>query len=347
MRTLKLLYFKESRVDTILRKRLEKEGYRIDAKVGLSDAINKDKGEFLAKREFDYLTRAHLDFLITKDNWPQFAVEFDGPHHQQDKKAIENDVLKNRLCRSAGLPLLRIRADQLDDLDQTTALDYMLDRYVAWGKEKDELLAMVEEFAENIPENASPEDLAVDLDPHFWFDVRHPFPGIAKVGERLWRKHRVASVMKSPAMYRDAQYLCYAGMRSAGQFEDDEFITFKAGASIWQADRYDPSGPVWQTGQSKDDSLFSATASASVRAWLPTERDIPQPTDLGTLLETAVTSSDYDRLGKQFLDQFERRVEAIWQPKLPGIEPWDIAENLSEYLALRKIEKWAAENLDE
>ena len=178
MRTLKLLYFKESRVDTILRKRLEKEGYRIDAKVGLSDAINKDKGEFLAKREFDYLTRAHLDFLITKDNWPQFAVEFDGPHHQQDKKAIENDVLKNRLCRSAGLPLLRIRADQLDDLDQTTALDYMLDRYVAWGKEKDELLAMVEEFAENIPENASPEDLAVDLDPHFWFDVRHPFPGI-------------------------------------------------------------------------------------------------------------------------------------------------------------------------
>jgi len=346
MRILKLLNFTESLVDTILRKRLEKEGYRVQAKVRLGDAINKDNGEYLDGPDFWYLTRAHLDFLITKDDWPQFAVAFDGPHHQQDKKNIENDVLKNRLCRSAGLPLLRIRADQLDDLDQTTALDYMLDRYVAWGNEKDELLAMVEEFAENIPENASPEDLAVDLDPRFWFDVRHPFPGIAKVEERMWRKHRVASVMKSPAKYRDAKYLCYAGMRSAGQFDDDEFITFKAGASIWQADRYDSTGPVWPIGQGNDVSLFSATASASVRAWLPTEQDVPQPTGLGTLLETAVTESDFERLEKA-VDQFKRRVEAMWHPELPGIEPWDIAENLAEYLAIRKIERWAAHNLDE
>jgi hypothetical protein len=36
-----------------------------------------------------------------------------------------------------------------------------------------------------------------------------------------------------------------------------------------------------------------------------------------------------------------KRVEAMWFPELPGISPWDIAENLSEYLALRQVEKWA------
>lgn len=61
---------------------------------------------------------------------------------------------------------------------------------------------------------------------------------------------------------------------------------------------------------------------------------LPKILGPGTYLEKAV-------------DQFKRRVEAMWHPELPGIEPWDIAENLSEYLALREIEKWVARNLDE
>ena len=124
--------------------------------------------------------------------------------------------------------------------------------------------------------------------------------------------------------------MCYAGLRSAGQFEHDQFTTCESSASIWEIER------------SSDDSLFSASASASVRAWLPTELDISLHTDLNTVLMT-VSKDQVD----DFLDQFKRRVDAMWFPELPGIEPWDIAENFSEYLALRKIEKWAAENLDE
>ncbi len=320
----RLLSFQEPLVDTILRKRLEKEGYRTHAKVRLSDAITKGKGEYLESREFGYLTRAHFDFLVTKDNWPRFAVEFDERHHLEDEKTIERDTLKNQLCRSAGLPLLRIGADELTNHDRTTSLDYMLDRYVAWSKEKDELLAMVKEFAENVPENALPEDLAVDLDPHFWFDVRHPFPGIAKVEDRLWRNHRIASETRPPAKNREAQYMCFAHLRSAGQFEHDQFITCESVAAVREIER------------SRDDNVFCASASASVRSWLPTEIDIPQPVDLGAMLMASSTG---------FFDQLAKRADAMWFPDLPGIEPDDIAENLSKYLALRKVERWAAETI--
>ena len=322
MHTRRLLSFKEPHVETILRKRLEKDGYRIHAKVRLSDAIVKDKSEYLEDREFDYLTRAHLDFLITKNNLPRFAVEFDERHHLEDETTIERDTVKNRLCRSAGLPLLRIGADELTSHDKTTILDYMLDRYVSWPKEKDELLRLIEEYAADAPEHASPED----LDPHFYFDLQHPFPGIAKIENRLWRNHRIASENRPPARQKEAQYLCLAHLRSKGPSEHDQYTTCESVAVVWEA------------GRSQHDSLFSASAVASVRAWLPTELDIPQPQppDLGTLSTASLT---------KLVDQLTKRVNAMWFPDLPGIEPWDIAENLSEYLALREVEKWAKKYL--
>jgi hypothetical protein len=35
------------------------------------------------------------------------------------------------------------------------------------------------------------------------------------------------------------------------------------------------------------------------------------------------------------------RVESMWYPSLPGIRPWDIAENYAEYLGFRAVEQWA------
>ncbi len=43
--------------------------------------------------------------------------------------------------------------------------------------------------------------------------------------------------------------------------------------------------------------------------------------------------------------EIARVLDTVHIPDLPGIEPWDIAGNLSEYLALREVEKWAKKNL--
>ena len=172
----KLLYFAEPKVETILRRQLLQHGYRIYAKVRLRDALAHDKDERLTDKVFDYLTRAHLDFLVTKDYVGAFAVEFDGLHHLNDPKVRERDALKNSLCKSADLALLRINSTEIFEQDQITILDYMLKRYVAWQQEHEEIFSQIREFAKNIPTDVDPEDYAVDLDPTFHFDLRHPFP---------------------------------------------------------------------------------------------------------------------------------------------------------------------------
>jgi len=78
----KLLTASEARVDSILRRRLWALGYRIQAKVRLSDVIDKEPDEWLDETEFQYLSKAHFDFLVVNDAAdPIVVVEFDGQHH--------------------------------------------------------------------------------------------------------------------------------------------------------------------------------------------------------------------------------------------------------------------------
>jgi len=46
----------------------------------------------------------------------------------------------------------------------------------------------------------------------------------------------------------------------------------------------------------------------------------------------------------EMVRQFQIRVESMWFPDLPGLSVWDIAENYSEYLGFRAIERWAIKN---
>lgn len=68
----------------------------------------------LSDEEYSYSLRAHFDFVIADQrSLPLFAVEFDGPRHENDPKTIYRDELKRSLCDKLGLPLLRVDADYL------------------------------------------------------------------------------------------------------------------------------------------------------------------------------------------------------------------------------------------
>lgn len=82
-------------------------GLRVFAKPKLSDVIAKGQTK-LTKREFDYFTRAHCDFVVTDEEFrPQLIVEYDGPFHA-DTKQMERDHIKNELCHRSELGILRI-----------------------------------------------------------------------------------------------------------------------------------------------------------------------------------------------------------------------------------------------
>lgn len=81
---------------------------RVFVKPRLSDVIDKQSSR-LTRREFDFYTRSHLDFVLSdSDARPFMAVEFDGPNHAHSMEQSERDKIKNELCRQAGLGLLRI-----------------------------------------------------------------------------------------------------------------------------------------------------------------------------------------------------------------------------------------------
>ena len=322
MHKCRVLCFREPEVHSILLRQLSRSGFRVYPKVSLADAINKDRDEHLENREFNYLSRAHFDFLVVKHELPIFAVEFDGAAHLQDPKTVERDALKNRLCKAADLPLLRITSTEIAERDKLTVLDYMLMRFVAWQEEIDGIMTEIQEYAADLPPDSDPDDLAVDLDPSFHFNLRHPFPGSRLVQERLWRKHRIAWDMDSARRRASPQLLCDATLRRCGSLKSDQFHTCEVQASAWKPNA------------KPREAVFSEPVEVTVRSWLPLGTLVPEadlsPFGLSSLkeLEAAV-------------EQFKIRVESMWFPDLPGISVWDVSQNYAEYLGFRAIERWA------
>ena len=318
----RLLYFREPEVHTILLRQLARNGFRVYPKVRLADAIGKDDGDRLSPRAFDYFTRAHFDFLVVQKDVAVFAVEFDGPTHR-NAEAVERDVLKNRLCKSADLPLLRITSVEITERDQLTLLDYMLMRHVAWRQEIAGIIKEIEEHAAMVPPDARFEDYDGDFDPHLQFDIRHPFPASEVVRGRLWLNHGIAWSFADRPRDAEPTFYCNVSQLRWPSSLHDEFHTCQRVATVWPAGA-DQNGPV-----------FAQAVEVSIRAWLPLQTQIPDPdvfiTDLTQLTEQV------DRA----MTQFDRHAAATWTPRLSGVNVWDITEHYSEYLAFRAVEKWA------
>jgi hypothetical protein len=103
----------EEATHEVVRKAATEYGARVFPKVRVADALEADWSG-LTKAEYGYALRAHFDFLIAgQDTKALFAVEFDGPHHENNPKTIARDELKRAVCDKLGLPLLRLDADYL------------------------------------------------------------------------------------------------------------------------------------------------------------------------------------------------------------------------------------------
>jgi Protein of unknown function (DUF2726) len=84
---------------------------RVFAKLRLQDVIDNDG--YLDGELFSFYTRAHFDFTVTTpEAKPVMTIEYDGPFHR-DPEQIARDIKKHRLCKEAGLPILRINANHV------------------------------------------------------------------------------------------------------------------------------------------------------------------------------------------------------------------------------------------
>ena len=104
-------------------------GLRVNTKVRVAD-VCPTEGSGISKELFKYALMAHFDFLMTNDDHvPQFAVEFDGPHHNTPKIKLL-DAKKDALCQVFNFPLLRIKISYLPKkYNRLSLLEWIIDVY--------------------------------------------------------------------------------------------------------------------------------------------------------------------------------------------------------------------------
>jgi len=104
----------EEATNSILRPLTEAWGAHAFPKVRLADVLPIENSG-IDDQLFRFALQSHFDFIVTDDDLqPLFAVEFDGPTHD-DKLQKSRDINKNQLCERFNLPLLRVNARCLSE----------------------------------------------------------------------------------------------------------------------------------------------------------------------------------------------------------------------------------------
>lgn len=88
-------------------------GWVVCPKVNLNDLLYLAKGTQSRQRWFNKINRKHADFVLcdAETMCPVAVVELDDASHQS-ASAQKRDATKDRALASAGLPLIRVRAQR-------------------------------------------------------------------------------------------------------------------------------------------------------------------------------------------------------------------------------------------
>jgi Protein of unknown function (DUF2726) len=312
----------EARTLDLLERSLYGTGWQVYAKVRLSDVLAPGERENPDGRESRMLRMGHLDFVVVnraEGSAPAFAVEFDGPVHA-DPDVRQRDQLKDRLCADAGLPVLRIGSDVIGEREQTTILEWVVDRFLAYRSEYPrikrwceaevaELEALAEGRAGGTDDDAAVASWTLEgptLDPDFLFDLRYPFPALAAVVERLFRRFGIVSIPEPKW-----------GVRPLAPTESANPVLVR-GAPSPSPEEHRAEATLIRRG---DDPTYEVLHRSDGRVELSRQaRDEPS------------------------LNQASR-VRGLIESTL-GTGVWSIGDSLADYLALAGIERWAGANLE-
>jgi Protein of unknown function (DUF2726) len=109
-------------------------GNEVFAKVRVADILPIKFGR-ISDELYSYALKAHFDFVISHDNIPTMAIEFDGSGHDP-----HNDKKKGQICDKFEFPLVRVtnhhlKSSNFEDnavsflMHQLGCVDHFLDKY--------------------------------------------------------------------------------------------------------------------------------------------------------------------------------------------------------------------------
>lgn len=112
--------------DAALLRVCERWRARLAFKQRVADVIEVDR-EQTSYDEGRFALQSHFDFVVWRDEQPQFAVEFDEPHHRTDPAQMVRDAKKDRLCQLAHFPLIRAVDNSLRRVGQRPLLEWLVE----------------------------------------------------------------------------------------------------------------------------------------------------------------------------------------------------------------------------
>lgn len=293
---------------------LAKTGWAFVMKIRLQDVLDLK----VSDNEWSMYTTGHFDFVVchSSDDVPVFAIEIDGLSHQSPKQ-VGLDIIKNRLCAAAGLPLLRLGLDSLDESEQISVLEWILERFLSWQESgsdyrADPLSPFVHHIAWAFPGNP---EIVTRLINHFgiacWLKDLE-FYARNQVFKRHWLV-QAADLMSVDAPYRlDVEWPGQLPTFENAPVSELVVGEVKVGLRHHAADAT---------------YLFRATGRAGF-AWAhKTHTSEPVPP------HPLIPSPE------------QMRMLGVHAPSLPWFDSSGVAEELALYNALSKVEHWAAVHL--
>ena len=334
----KELSHNEARAHQIIQRTLSDTGWWISTNVSIQSVLQKDPSDgWMTDVQFSLYTRGAFDFVVYEPTYyPAFALEVDSIQHDDDNHR-RRDLLKNWLCARADLPLLRLRADALREDEETSVLAWLVSLYVAAAREddagpfdepgmhEDEPDASTDDSALADEEldpllavagTSGDEEFSVDeLDAHRpdaddvllgepGIELEHEFPDVALLRTRLQDRWGIAVGQRRPLLVLGDRARYVLELRWGAAFAGPRFRL--GAASEYVVDEVNFA--LANIGH-PDDVLFSGAASAEF-AWANR-----LPTTAGP-------------------DRGVVPIDLPW-------DAWGIARQLAEFIALRKVERWA------
>ena len=125
----RLLNYSEDKTFRELGGVAERHGLSVYPKVRIADVLPIENSG-IDSELYRYALQAHFDFVVAGDDHiPIFAVEFDGPSHQDPVQA-KRDRKKNDLCKRFSFPILRTNLNYISrKYRELTILAWIIDVY--------------------------------------------------------------------------------------------------------------------------------------------------------------------------------------------------------------------------
>lgn len=295
--------------------------YYIFPKLPLHDVIDLEILPYLNENEKSVFYNIKFDFIITdKEHKPLFGVQFDGYEHRILDDVIKKDIIINRICQIAELPVIRISDFQLEKIDSISILQFMVYRFIKYNKEmprikeklNEEIENMSSDEKENIIENGF---LDPTYDPEFQFDLEYPFPLKANIISELKNNYLFEDFLpeNNPHLY---WYTVFQG----GNIPKDGIYTSFCYYGIYKG-RSKTKNYSWKEGKLVSDGV-----------------EILKEDKIQFIMNWALkTSEEYDE--NMFPIEFQKNhgFMPTYIADIPGASIPSIAEAVSEYVCYKKV----------